>query len=370
MILFTAINYYESQSGLSRLLWETELSKIAIDLNGALYCFSVQSIVLLLAAIEDYLIGDPWGWLHPVQVMGWLINKYTQSAIALFAPGWQRRLAGIFLGLGLIIGSAVVGWLIVIIAALIHPLLSYVVEIILLASCFAGKSLRLAVKDVLDSIDTKDLSLARSRLSLYVGRDTENLSQAEILRALLETVGENAVDGVTAPLFYAILGLFIPGIGVLPFALGYKAASTLDSMVGYLREPYTDIGWFSARLEDYLTWLPCRLTVLTLSLFSRNPRHILAICRRDGVKDPSPNSGWSEAVYAAILKVQLGGKNTYKGVVKEKPLLGDSVEAISTDKIDRALNLTRKCFLSWLIIAITAALLRQISYFYNSGVLL
>ena len=321
---------------------------------------SHSAFVLLLAAIEDYLLGDPWGWLHPVQVMGWLIQKYSDLAIKLFEAPPSRRLAGIFLGLSLIIGSGTFGWLVVRICQTVHPLLGYAVEIILLASCFAGKSLRVAVRNVLESVDGDDLNSMRSRLSLYVGRDTDNLSEPSILRALLETVGENAVDGVTAPLFYAILGLFIPGIGVLPLTLAYKAASTLDSMIGYLREPYTDLGWFSAQLEDRLTWLPCRLTVLTLSFFSGKPLKVLNICRRDGIKDPSPNSGWSEAAYAAFLNVQLGGKNTYKGVVKEKPLLGDDLEPISVDKINQALNLTRYCFLLWLAIALLLALLLNV----------
>jgi adenosylcobinamide-phosphate synthase len=140
-------------------------------------------------------------------------------------------------------------------------------------------------------------------------------------------------------------------LGAVPLAFAYKAASTLDSMVGYHREPYTDLGWFSAQLEDRLTWLPCRVTVLTLSLFSGKPLKVLAICRRDGVKDPSPNSGWSESAYAAILGVQLGGKNTYQGIIKDKPLLGDAQEAISLAKINQALSLTRYCFLLWLMIA-------------------
>ena len=323
---------------------------------------SHSSLVLLLGAIQDYLIGDPWGWLHPVQVIGWIIQKYTDLVFKFLFPDWLRRIAGIFLGLGLIIGSGVFSWLMIKVIAAIHPLLGYAIEIILLASCFAGKSLRVAVRDVVESFDTEDLNSARSRLSLYVGRDTDNLSKPEILRALLETVGENAVDGVTAPLFYAIVGGFIPGVGVVPLALAYKAASTLDSMVGYLRQPYTDIGWFSARLEDRLTWLPCRLTVLTLSLFSGRPLQVLAICRRDGIKDPSPNSGWSEAVYAGILKVQLGGKNTYKGIVKEKPLLGDRLENIDLSKINQALSLTRYCFLSWLAIALLGSALLKMNF--------
>ncbi len=319
-----------------------------------------SSLILILAALEDYLIGDPWGWIHPVQIMGWLINSYSNWAMIKYCqPGWQRRLAGILLGCGLILGSSLVAWLIVFSFRLIHPVLGYITEIVLLASCFAGKSLRVAVQDVLQPLTNQDLETARSRISMYVGRDTENLSEAEILRALLETVAENTVDGVTAPLFYAILGLLIPNLGVVPLALGYKAASTLDSMVGYRREPYTDLGWFSAQLEDRLTWLPCRLTVLTLSLFSGKPLEVLAICRRDGVKDPSPNSGWSESAYAAILKVQLGGKNTYQGIVKDKPLLGDDQEAISVGKINQALFLTRCCFLFWLAITVITNNLEQ-----------
>ena len=312
-----------------------------------------SSLILPLAALEDYIVGDPWGWLHPVQIMGWAIQKYTDTALEFCRIGWQRRIAGVFLGLILIIGSAVAGWFIVWSFTSIYPLLGNIVAIVILASCFAGKSLRIAVQDVLKPLSEGDLISARSRLSLYVGRDTDNLSESEILRALLETIAENTVDGVTAPLFYAIIGSITP-IGAVPLALAYKAASTLDSMVGYRLEPYNDLGWFSAQLEDRLTWIPCRLTVLTLSCFSGKPLEVLAVCRRDGVKDPSPNSGWSEAVYAAILKVQLGGKNTYQGVVKEKPLLGDALESISIAKIERACGLTRYCFLTWLAIAVSA----------------
>lgn len=312
---------------------------------------SSSSLILLFAAIEDRLIGDPRGWLHPVQVMGWVIQNYTDLTLKFCSPSWQRRWAGVLLGWLLIVGSGFLGWLIISVGSIIDPLLGLMIEVVLLASCLAGKSLRVAVQDVLGALSTEDLREARSRLSLYVGRDTDNLSQSEILRALLETVAENAVDGVTAPLFYAIIGSFTP-LGPVPLALAYKAASTLDSMVGYLREPYTDLGWFSAQLEDRLTWVPCRLTVTTLSLFSGKPQQVWRICLRDGIKDPSPNSGWSEAAYAGILGVQLGGINTYKGIVKEKPLLGDAIETISVAKLNQALTLTRNCFLLWLAIAI------------------
>lgn len=321
---------------------------------------SSSAVILLLAAIVDYLIGDPWNWLHPVQVMGWIISHCTQFGINYFQEKWQRRLAGMILGLGLIIGSGLIGWLIVRGATWIHPLLGIVIEIVLLASCFAGCSLRRAALDVLQPLSLGEIELARSNLSQYVGRDTNDLCESEILRAILETVAENTPDGVTAPLFYAITGAFLPGVGSVPLALAYKAASTLDSMIGYRKEPYTDLGWFSAQLEDRLTWLPCRLTVLTLALISRKPRRVLQVCRRDALKDPSPNSGWSECVYAAILGVQLGGTNVYGGVVKSKPLLGDRVDPITPETIVRALHLTRSCFLIWLVFALVGLMLSEL----------
>jgi adenosylcobinamide-phosphate synthase len=304
--------------------------------------------ILLLSAGLDYLIGDPWGWLHPVQVMGWGISGLTQWVIKTTQKKWLRRLAGIAIATVIIISSGLVGWLLPWWMLQIHPLLGMGTQIILLASCLALRSLRSAAIDVLTPLQQGQVKLAAAKLSQYVGRDTDELSESEILRATLETVTENAIDGATAPLFYAIVGAFIPAVGSVPLALAYKAISTLDSMIGYKREPLIDIGWFSARLEDYVTWLPCRLTVLTLALLSGKPLHVLAICRRDAPQDPSPNSGWSECIYAAILGVQVGGSNQYRGIVKEKPLLGEPINPITAQSIIEALALTRICFLLWL----------------------
>jgi adenosylcobinamide-phosphate synthase len=304
-------------------------------------------IILFLAVGLDYLIADPKTWLHPVQVMGWIIDFSSQLILKICPSGSQRRLAGILLGISLIFGSGILTWLFLQILAQISPWLSLTLSVILLASCFAGRSLRLATMDVLTPLTQGNILQARQQLSQYVGRDTQDLTEKEILRAVLETVAENATDGVTAPLFYAIVGLFIDPLLGVSLAIAYKGASTLDSMIGYQKEPFFDLGWFSAKFEDILTWLPCRLTVLTLALISTKPKEIYQICQRDAIKDPSPNSGWSECVYAAILKVQLGGINTYQGITKEKPLLGENIDPITIDKINQALNLTRSCCLIW-----------------------
>ncbi len=301
--------------------------------------------VLISAACLDYAIGDPWNWLHPVQVMGWVIQRYQAIAFTTLKSAWALRIAGIGLGVLLILGSGLLVWLTLALLKTIHPILGFSAEVILLTSCFAGRSLRNAAVDVLKPLQVDNLTEARTRLSRYVGRDTDQLEEPEILRAVLETVTENATDAVFAPLFYAILGAAIPGVGSASLAIAYKAASTLDSMVGYREAPFTDLGWFSAQFEDGLTWLPCRLSVFCLALLSGKPLKVWQICTRDARLDPSPNSGWSETAFAAILGVQVGGLNYYRGVPKPKPFLGDAEHAISAEDIQQALTISRFCFL-------------------------
>ncbi|MEM6256172.1 MAG: adenosylcobinamide-phosphate synthase CbiB [Cyanobacteria bacterium P01_D01_bin.156] len=308
---------------------------------------SYAAIVLIGAAGLDFLVGDPWHWPHPVQGMGWLIQRYSNLAFKTTQSATVMKGLGVLLTVLLVGGSAVVGWGLVAIAHQFNYWAGLSLEIILVASCFAGRSLRDAAEDVLAPLNQNDLVEARQRMGRYVGRDTQELDQPEILRAVFETVAENSVDGIMGPLFYALVGAATP-LGSASMALAYKAASTLDSMVGYKEAPYTHIGWCSAKFEDALTWLPCRLTVLTLALLSRKPRTVIALCRRDADADPSPNSGWSECAYAASLGVQVGGKNVYKGVAKVKPLMGDPVREITPNVIQECLRLNRICFLLWL----------------------
>ncbi len=309
---------------------------------------ATETVILIIAAILDYFIGDPWNWIHPVKVMGWFISRLTKLALKYCHHSLTQRLAGIVLTIFLVIGSGVFSCLIIQCATWVHPIVGIGIETILLASCFAAKSLRTAAETVLQPLEVGKIKEARSILSNFVGRDTQNLTSVEILRAVLETITENATDAVMAPLFYAIIGAIVPFIGPATLALAYKASSTLDSMVGYREPPYIYLGWFSARLEDCLTWFPCRLTVITLALLSRKPLSCIKICQRDAPKDVSPNSGWSECAYAAILGVQMGGTNWYRGVEKVKPLLGDAIHPITSDSIKNALQLTRYSFLLWL----------------------
>ncbi|MEN9217182.1 MAG: adenosylcobinamide-phosphate synthase CbiB [Gloeomargarita sp. HHBFW_bins_162] len=308
---------------------------------------SKATTIILGAAILDYLIGDPPQWLHPVQIMGWGINIYCRLVWQANLGKIGEKIAGIVLTLGTVSITCSIVFILIFTAELWHPILAIIVQIIMLASCFAGRSLHRAAEEVLHPLHAGNLAQARIILSQYVGRDTHHLDGSEVLRAVLETVSENATDGVMAPLFYALLGATL-GQSPVVWAFAYKAVSTLDSMVGYRTPPYTHLGWASARLDDVLTWLPCRLVVLTIGFLSGKPLYVWHICRRDAPFDPSPNSGWSECCYAAALGVQLGGVNTYHGVVKIKPKLGESHREITPQVIQQALNLTRWCFLTWL----------------------
>ena len=320
-----------------------------------------SAVVLLAAALLDFVVGDPWSWPHPVQAMGKVISGYSQWILKKPLSRLVVKIAGVGLGCLLMGGSGGIVWIGL-------WLLDYwgrywegnfsvwvqgSVAAVLLASCFAGRSLRRAAEEVLSPLQANDLAAARQTLAMYVGRDTEQLDATEIQRAVLETVSENAVDGVLAPLFYAIVGALLGGVpGSVGMAIAYKAASTLDSMVGYIEAPYTDLGWFSARFEDGLTWLPCRLSVLTIALLSGHPMRVLSLCWRDASADPSPNAGWSECAYAAALGVQLGGPNTYKGKLKVKPYLGNAEREITPEVVVEAMRLTRWSFLWGLAVGV------------------
>jgi len=304
--------------------------------------------ILLAAAIVDFCIGDPWSWPHPVKSMGWGIEHYSQFVFRWFSSPQKQNIAGILLGIGFPLLSAVLSASFVIASGLLSPILGFGIAIILIASCWAARSLRDAAEDVVNPLGDGDIDTAREKLKHYVGRDTANLSEAGILRALLESISENATDGVFAPLFYSLLGLSISPAWGVALAFAYKCLSTLDSMVGYRTAPYTYLGRFSARLEDIATWLPCRLTVLTIAILSGHFQKVLRVCQRDAPADPSPNSGWSECAYAVALAVQLGGFNYYQGQPRYKPLLADDLEPITIDKVTLALRLTRHGFLLWL----------------------
>lgn len=281
---------------------------------------------LLAAALAlDLMLGDPRWYPHPVVMIGRMISCLER---------WLRRSAwdGYGGGLGLCLltvgGTVGAGWGLLRCGRLLHPTLEAAMALLIAWNCLALRSLHRESALVARALQRGDLAQARHFLSYIVGRDTQCLDETAIWRATIETVAENSSDGVIAPLFWLAVG------GPLA-ALGYKAASTLDSMVGYRDERYQRLGWASARLDDLLNLLPARLTALLMvtaaPLVGLSATGSWRIWRRDRRHHPSPNSGHPEAAAAGALGVQLGGPSHYHGILKQKPTLGDPLHPCNAD---------------------------------------
>ena len=322
--------------------------------------------------------------------MGWWITLLRRGAEAWAGTrAWKLRLAGGLITLVLVGGSGLAGWAVERLA-LAFPALGLPLLVVALASALAGRSLEQAVLQVLEALPNsvqavqkqarqnqadhagdksiqEDLQPARRALAWIVGRDTADLDAPEILRGAAETAGENAVDGLYAPLFWMLVGAGIwslnPALpGPLALAWGFKAASTLDSMLGYRRGRLRWLGTAGARLDDLLVWLPCRLVAVSLPLAAGQPDRclgVLAAARRDGDADPSPNAGLSQAAYAHVSGVQLGGSNSYGGQISSKPLLGAGLPAPDQTAVLQMLQLNWRLELIWLTAAAAGAFITK-----------
>ncbi|MCK5825909.1 MAG: cobalamin biosynthesis protein CobD [Desulfuromusa sp.] len=290
------------------------------------------STQVLLALLLDFLIGDPRWFPHPVKGIGWLAMIIEEPLRLQFSP----RNAGIIAVTLVVLISTLVAWFAVAVAALIHPLAGDLVTIFILFTCFAMEDLRHHARAVYYPLMAGDLSLSRERVAMLVGRDTADLDEAQIARATVESVAENSVDGVTAPLLFA----FIAGA---PGAIFYKAVNTLDSTYGYKNDRYLQFGWAAARFDDLINFFPARITAMLVPLAAwlarLNGQQAWQIFLRDRHNHPSPNGGQTEAAFAGALGVQLGGVNYYGGKLSNRPLLGDDEQLLKADHIKQAICL-------------------------------
>ncbi len=273
-------------------------------------------IVLLLAYTLDLAFNEPPAAIHPVVWMGKLIAILKKNA-----PKTHRKLYGVFMGLSTILFGSLIAYFVLLFMGVenIPAPLRYIVAAYFLKATFAVRCLYAAADEVRKELDAGKLEAARQKLSMYVSRDTSKLDESHISSSIIETTSENYVDGILSPLlFYACFGPF----GLIA-AYVFKATSTLDSMVGYMDERHRDIGWFSAKLDDVLNWVPARLSVLfisaaalTIKLVYRgikvpDYKRTLKSGFADGLKTPSPNSGFPMASVAGALRIKLEKPNTY-----------------------------------------------------------
>ena len=295
------------------------------------------------ALLVDALLGEPPGIVHPTVLMGRVASELERRALDL-KDTHRKRIAGILLAVILPVLSFAFARL----ALRLAPKgLRWSLEVGLLSTALSMRGLALAALAVERELESGDLAAARVRVGEMVGRDTAHLPPGEVARAVVESVAENTSDGVVAPMLYGLLW-------GAPGALAYKAVNTLDSMVGHPHPPYEDLGWASARLDDLINLLPARLTALCAAVCAEDPATTLTTARLYGPLTKSPNAGWTEAAFAGALGLRLGGANSYGGVIRKGPTLGNGRPPRATD-VRRAVRLMyRAClFVGGLALAAT-----------------
>lgn len=292
-------------------------------------------IDLIIATILDFIIGDPYWFPHPVIYIGKLIRFLENKGREKISNKYNLKKYGLFIVITVCLLTFSIPYVLLLILKP-FPYVYHLVNILILWTTIAAKCLHVEGKKIYYSLEKNDIEDARVKLSYIVGRDTTQLSKNEIIRADVETIAENASDGIIAPLFYAM-------IGGAPLAMMYKGINTMDSMLGYMNEKYKDIGFFPAKIDDVLNFIPARLTGALMCFVSPIVRgniiNSFKIMIRDRKNHKSPNCAYPEGACAGALRVQLGGTNVYFGEVMKKPTIGDKIVELDNIHIDDSIKL-------------------------------
>jgi adenosylcobinamide-phosphate synthase len=285
----------------------------------------LPAVKIVAGFLLDLLLGDSYTFPHPVRFIG----KYIELLEKFLRKFKSERISGIFLTIIVVLTSFVLTYYI--------SSVSVVIEIILIYTIFAARSLAEEAKAVYQYLDADNLKAARKHIAFLVSRDTKNMQERDIIRAAVETVSENIVDGIISPMFYVL-------IGGAPLGMAYKAASTLDSMVGYKNDKYIRFGWASARLDDVLNYIPARITAFALIpaaafICRLDVKNCMRVMLRDRLNHSSPNSAHSESAVAGALGVQLGGTTSYFGKLVDKPTIGDPLRKLEKEDILRSIRI-------------------------------
>ena len=286
---------------------------------------------LLNGFVLDCLLGDPYSLPHPVRLIGTLIGKMEKWARKHFAENLQT--GGLVLAVTVLALSAGIPFLLLFLCYRIGIWAGIAAESVFCYYMLAARCLEKESRKVYTGLQKGDTEQARKAVSMIVGRDTAVLDEAGIIRAAVETVAENTSDGVTAPLFYMMLGGGTAGFF-------YKAVNTMDSMISYKNEKYLEIGHAAAKLDDILNFIPSRLTALFMIavsfLLGYDGKSAWKIWKRDRMKHDSPNSAQTEAVCAGALNVRLAGDAWYFGKIHKKQYIGDDIRPVEAEDIKRA----------------------------------
>jgi adenosylcobinamide-phosphate synthase len=309
-----------------------------------------MAILVLSAFLIDLLIGDPKYSMHPVRLIGSLSEALESILRRQPCSPFLDYVRGTVLVILVVSFCFGLPYLMIYAAKLVHPILGSLAAVFIIYSSLAFRDLQSHALDVTRAIENYDLRGARTCLARIVGRDTADLSAEQVLTASVESIAENTVDAIIAPIFYAF-------IGGAPLAFAYRAVNTLDSMIGYKNPKYLYFGWAAAKLDDVFNYIPARINTMLVPLAGlvtgHNPKEAVAASIADGRKHLSPNSGLSEAAFAGALGIQLGGECTYRGEKQYRPLLGKPLNPVRPAHVHRSIRIC----LAASIIMLTSAII-------------
>ena len=293
-------------------------------------------IKIWIAYVLDLIFGDPQNIIHPVQVIGKMISSGEKYLLGKRHESDRKYkfFAGMILNITVISVTYAVTYLIY--KSSENSIIFTVAEIYLMYTIFSINSLAREGNRVYNILKEGNIERARKDLSYLVSRDTGTMDEKMIIRSTMETISENTVDGIVAPMLYMFLG-------GLPLSIIYKAINTFDSMVGYKNEKYMDFGKFSAKLDDVANFIPARITgiliVIASMILGYDYKNSLKIFIRDRKNHSSPNSGHAEAGVAGALGVQFGGRVSYFGKEVDKPVIGDKIKDFELEDIKKNIKI-------------------------------
>ena len=289
----------------------------------------------ILGYLLDLFLGDPFGGFHPVVWIGNLISRLTKGLLKPNDEEKTKQYKGLLLVVIVITVSASITALFLWFLYTINSKIGIIIEAVITYQCLATKSLYKESMKVFYALKNEGLTAGRKAVSMIVGRDTEALDETGVIKAAVETVAENASDGVIAPLIYLAIGG--PVLGIV-----YKAINTMDSMIGYKDEKYLSFGRYAAKLDDIVNFIPARISAILMILSCAflgkdyNGKNAYRIFKRDRFNHASPNSAQTESVCAGALSIQLAGPASYFGKRYEKPFIGDKLRDVELMDIRRA----------------------------------
>jgi adenosylcobinamide-phosphate synthase len=295
------------------------------------YMISIYAAVLL-----DAFAGDPYWFPHPVRLLGIYIRAFENVIRKIAMSPASLKVAGVLLTVSTVLLAYGLTYLVLQLALSLSQFIYYTLNVLFMYTCLAASCLSSEAMKIYRQLIKGDIIAARKQTAMIVGRDTESLNEQEVTRAVVETVAENSSDGVIAPLIYM-------AIGGAPLAMAYKAINTLDSMVGYKNDKYLHFGWCSAKLDDFINFIPARITgiymVVAAMFMNLDFAGSFDTLLKDGRNHSSPNSGYPEAATAGALGIKLGGTNLYFGKPVYKPTIGKGKRLVEKEDIKRAIGL-------------------------------